>query len=338
MRRRLNEGGGIYFPSSSSLNFVHTGCTVLDLVMGNGWPLGRVVNIVGDQSSGKTLLGIEGMSNFFQEYPRSRSRYNESEAAFIPEYASALGLPVDRVEFTRNEENGSDPSTVEKFYRDIDDYLKKLRGKPGMYVLDSLDALSDEAEIGRGFEEGTYGTGKAKQMSQLFRRIAGRVEDSQVCLMIISQTRDRISSGFGRKYSRSGGRALDFYSSIIIYLAHIGEITRTIKGVKRSVGVRVKAKCTKNKIGLPFRSCEFPIIFGFGVEDVTASLDWLHQHKRLGSADLTIKEYKELKLLALRIGLGSNYEEIRDRVSKAVRSGWKEVESSFLPKRGKYQR
>jgi recombination protein RecA len=340
-RRRLtkaSEDGGRYFFAStdSQLQFVHTGSTTLDMVLGGGWPLGRVINVIGDNSSGKTLLAIEGMANFALQYPKGKIRYREPEAAFLPEYAGALGLPLDRGELTRGD-GSSGPDTVEKFYNDLDRFLKKLKGNPGMYVLDSLDALSDEAELNRGFGEASYGTGKAKDMSQMFRLVTSRIEESRVCLLIISQTRDRIGVTFGRKYTRSGGRALDFYASIILYLAHIKEISRTVEGVKRPVGVQVKAKCTKNKVGLPFRSCEFPIIFGYGIEDISAGLDWLAEHKRLGLAGLTEREYKDLKKLALRTGFSdSEKAEIRKNVSTAVRKGWLEVEKSFLPKQGKY--
>jgi hypothetical protein len=174
-------------------------------------------------------------------------------------------------------------------------------------------------------------------MSQLFRRITGRVESSKVCFMVISQTRDRISAtAFGKKYTRSGGRALDFYASVVLYLAHVGEITRTVAGVKRPVGVRIKAKCTKNKVGLPFRSCEFPIIFAFGIEDIAAGLDWLEENKQLALLGVTQKEAKAIRSKALQVSLGDDYKKWKAKVNKAVRQGWLDVETSFLPKRGKY--
>lgn len=335
---REGSSGGNYFAAPSSrLQFIPTGASVLDCNVGGGWPLGRIVNIVGDQASGKTLLAIEAMANFTLTYPKGRVRYRESEAAFIPEYAAALGLPIDKVEFTRDEEDGSDPDTVERFFDDLDAFIDGLKGQPGLYIVDSLDAISDEAEINRAFSEGTYGTGKAKQMSQLFRKVTSRVEASRICLIIISQTRDRINAGFGRRYSRSGGRALDFYASIILYLAHMGEITRTVKKVKRPIGVKVRAKCTKNKIGLPFRSCDFPIIFAHGIEDVSAGLDWLKAHSRLSEVGMSLVEYKRLRKRALYVSLESDQEQdLRDRVDSAVRKGWREVEQSFLPKHGKY--
>ncbi len=338
-RRRLSESGGSYFATpTSSLQFIHTGATPFDCVVGGGWPLGRTINIVGDKSTGKTLLAIEAMSNFARAYTKGRIRYREPEACFIDEYAAALGMPIERVEFSRKDD--PDPAkadTVENFHRDLKKFIKSLDGDPGLYILDSLDALSDEGEVGREVGEASYGTGKAKGMSEFFRKINNSIEASNICLIIISQTRQNIGVTFGRKYTRSGGSALDFYAAIIVYLAHVGEIRRTVNKVKRTVGVKVKARCTKNKIGLPFRDCEFPIIFAYGIEDITASLDWLKQNGCMSLSGMTLKDAKELRAKALKVDL--TREEIatyRKSLSKAVKRGWREVETSFLPKQGKY--
>ena len=328
----------MYFATPSPrLQFIHTGATSLDCIVGGGWPLGRVVNIVGDRSTGKTLLAIEAMSNFARTYSKGRIRYREAEAAFLPEYAGALGLPLDHVQFARYEDDSGEADTVEKFYEDLIDFLDKLSGRPGLYILDSLDALSDESEIGREFSAPSYGTGKARQMSKLFRQVTSRVETSKVCLIIISQTRQKINAAFGRQYSRSGGASLDFYASIILYLAHLKEIRRTVKRVKRTVGVNIRAKCTKNKIGLPFRQCDFPIVFAYGIEDISAGLDWLKANGCLSLIGLSKKEVKALRKRALRVELErKELVACRAVISDAVSQGWQQVERSFLPKRRKY--
>lgn len=343
-RRRLSkssEEGGSYFASpTSSLQFIHTGATTLDCVCAGGWPLGRIVNIVGDRSAGKTLLAIEAMANFSFKFPEGRIRYREPEAAFLDEYAGALGLPLDKVEFTRKEETkeeASEADTVERWHKDLRKFVDSLDGAPGLYILDSLDALSDDAEVKRKIGESSYGMGKAKHMSEMFRKITKAIEASNVCLIVISQIRDNINAMFGRNYTRAGGKALDFYSTIIIYLAHIGEIRRTVNNVKRTVGVKIKAKCTKNKVGLPFRSCEFPIIFGYGIEDISSGLEWLKTHNMLKRLGMTQKEIKIFKTKALNVRLEkSEVRKFRKLISKLVRQGWKDVELSFLPKTGKY--
>lgn len=301
--------GGAYLPPSSSLDFIASGCTVLDLVLGGGWPLGRIANIVGDKSTGKTLLAIEACANFVRAYPRGRILYAEAESAFDLSYARSLGLPERNIDVVQ------DVDTVEALFSLLGTFADaRLKfGQPGLFVIDSLDALSDESEMGRAVGEGSYGTAKAKQMSQLFRRLVRKLERAKVALMIISQVRDNIGVTFGRKYTRSGGRALDFYASQVVYLAQIKMLNRTIDKVERPVGVRVRAKCTKSKVSLPYRECEFDIKFGYGTDDVTACTDWL--------ASVGAKPAK-----------GLSADDLRER----VREEWAEIEAKFSPKERKY--
>jgi len=324
------EGRDQYFLApSANLEFVHTGATVLDCVLGGGWPLGRVSNIVGDKSTGKTLVACEAMANFGRKFPKGMIRYVETEAAFDDAYAVALGIPMDRVE-----RPDSQLETVEAVFEDLMGALSKMK-RGGLYILDSLDALSDAAEMGREIDKATFGAGKAKGMSQLFRRAIKKVEAKHCHFMIISQIRDNIGATFGRKYSRSGGKALDFYASQVAYLAHLGELKRKLKGVERTIGVQIRMKCTKNKVGLPFRTCDFPILFGYGIEDITASIDWLvmnKQHKRTG---LSLEELKSIREDAMKVEV-DGADDIRQLLATNVIAGWSEIEKSFLPPRRKY--
>src|SRR3990167_3427011 len=240
VRRAQKEGGAKVAPPST-LSFIHSGCTLLDLVTGGArgaWPLGRITNIVGDKSTGKTLLAIEACANFSRQFKNGRIWYREAEAAFDPTYAETIGMPLDRVSFGKHKLD-----TVEDFYTDL---LKQTEwcqenDRPGLYILDSLDALSARKELERDVDKGSYGADKAKQMSQLFRKLIRQVEASKMSVIIISQIRDKIGVTFGRKTSRSGGHALDFYASIIIYLSHITTLTKIRNGQKRSTGIRIKA-------------------------------------------------------------------------------------------------
>ena len=94
-------------------------------------------------------------------------------------------------------------------------------------------------------------------------------------LLIVSQIRDKIGVKFGRKITRAGGRALDFYASHIVYLSQLSKIDKTISGIKRTIGIQVKAMPDKNKVSAAYRDVEFPIIFGYGIDDRQACLDWL---------------------------------------------------------------
>lgn len=296
--------------------------------------MGRMVNVVGDKSTGKTLLAIEAMVNFIQEYPEGKIRYNETEAAFDDSYAAALGLDLKQV-------SRAESDTVESFFHDLTAFIAQVGSKShGLYIVDSLDALSDKAEMGRGIEESTYGASKPKQLGQLFRRLIKPLEKSNVCVIIISQVRDAIGVTFGNKHTRSGGKALDFYASQIVWLANIGQNKKTVNKIQRTVGVNIKAKTSKNKIGQPFRECEFEILFGYGIDDVASGLQFL---KEAGSLDL-IEDLISGTSDAALAGFKKRFKQaphkeqrtIRKDLNQAVRKAWYLIERSFAPKQGKY--
>lgn len=336
---RIIKGGSYFAAPKEHILFAGSGCAILDCVVGGGWPLGRVTNIVGDKSTGKTLLAIEACANFARAYPEGKIRYREVEAAFDKAYAQALGMPLERVDFGAKDDVFD---TVEDIFEELDAVLDKEPDEPSLYILDSLDALSDRDEMERAIDKGTFGAGKAKQMSQLFRRVIRKIEASKVNLMIISQVRDNIGVTFGAKYSRSGGKALDFYASQVVLLAHIERIKKTIQGNERVIGVRIKAKCEKNKISLPFRECEFEIIFGYGIDDLVASLEWLKDVNRLKELGDWYTNYvgpdgKLKKLLdAIESQEKLEYRATVAEIGSVVSRVWQEIETGFLPSRQKY--
>lgn len=335
IRKRLRSeksgsSGQGYFITPTGVRFLSSGCALLDCVLGGGYALGKVVNIVGDKSTGKTLLAIEACANFAQEHPKASIIYNEVEAAFDRGYAAALGLPVDRVTFTEG------CFTIEDVFEDLVKVIDSAGKEPVLYVLDSLDALSDRAELGRAMDEGTYGLGKAKQLSQLFRRLIQQLSGSLVTIIFISQVRDNIGVMFGEKTSRSGGRSLDFYASQVIYLSQSKQLKRTRKGIERPVGVEIRARCKKNKVGLPFRECEFPILFAFGVDDVAAGIAFLKKTGRLNAIGIDTDKAANSFLRGLDKLDQADYDQERRNVADAVKEVWRSIETSFLPSRRKY--
>lgn len=335
-----SEKVGAYFtnPKKKGLEFIRSGCYLLDCALGGGWPLGRMSNIIGDKSTGKTLLAIEACTNFAMQYPRGEIYYLEAEAAFDEEYAEALGMPVDRINFVGSEFKDY---TIESWYEHLDSVLQQAKGssQPILYIVDSLDALSDRAEKDRAIDAGSYGGGKPKKVGELFRRLAKEIEKTRLHLQIISQVRDNIGVMFGEKHVRTGGRAMDFYASQCLWLSQIKKLDKTVKKVKRVIGIRVKANCKKNKIGLPFREAEFPIMFGYGVDDITAMCEWLDtvgsldefeqyavgRSKKAGDVADSIKSLPRPELRTVR-------KELED----IVEDTWIEIEERFMPTQGKY--
>jgi|SRR3990172_592577 len=306
LKRRPANTGGLYFSSTkTNIDFISSGCAVLDCVLGGGWPLGRIVNVVGDKSTGKTLLAMEAIANAFITYPSIEAHYIEAESAFDPEYARALGIPIDAV-------NMADCATVEEFCT----YIEELKetDTPKLVILDCLDAITTRKELEQKIGAPSYHADKAAMLSEFFRRQTKHIRASNCCVMIVSQVRDAIGITFGERNRRSGGRALDFYASQVLWLSHTQTIMRTINKVSRPVSIRIKAKCKKNKIGLPFRECEFLILFGYGINDAAASIDFL---KNVGVPVPAAAKDKAV-------------------LRAAVTAAWNEIEAAFIPTERKY--
>lgn len=316
---------GVREPTTDTFS---SGCTLLDQVLGGGWAYSRVANIIGDKSTGKTLLAIEACANFVVANPDGKVVYVEAEAAFDEDYAESLGLPLGRVEFPE------EIDTVEDLFEDLDERMNE--DVRTLYIVDSMDALGDRAEQNRKIDDGSYGMNKQKRIGELFRRMIRKFKRSNVTLIIISQVREAIGVAFGDKLKRSGGRALDFYATHALWLAHLGQIKRTHNKVQRAVGVRVKAKCKKNKIGPPFRECEFPLLFNYGVEDVQAGLEWLASVDRTDAIGMTKDNAKRLAAKLHKLDDAAYAEEQRN-VREAVVEVWDKIESSFKPARRKYK-
>lgn len=369
------EKEGSYFLSDNKdVEFISTGSTLLDCAAGGGIALGRMVNIVGNKSAGKTLVCIEACANFHKKYPNSPIWYNETEAAFDEGYADAIGMPVESITFVQKElaakkeksskkkdviqevEDDDTPKkkksdmgdgTIEGFFEHLSSVVKTHGDKEGLYILDSLDALSDRAEKERAIDDGSFGANKAKKASELFRRLIADLSKSKITLIIVSQIRDNIGASMGEKHTRSGGRALDFYASQVIWLTTIKKLKRTVKKVERPYGVLTKGALKKNKVGMPFRECQFTIDFAYGINDLISNLEWLMTTKV--DFDPILKEKWQTPVNAISTSSvkrlvkkvmddwdDENYHKFNNMVQQMTKDRWKEIETEFLPKRRKY--
>jgi recombination protein RecA len=299
--------------------FISSGSTLLDLALsgkvGGGWRLGRICNIVGDKSTGKTLLAIEAATYVLKMLGKKEDVkviYDETEAAFDLPYAESLGMPINDVEFRNT-------VTVEEFFNELDKLLKQDDYGSLLYIMDSLDGLSSIQEMKAKIEDGSYSMSKQKKLGELFRKLVGKMRNKNITLMIISQVRDNIGVMFGPKQRRSGGKALDFYASQVVWLANKGKLGEA----DRTVGVNIKAKVDKNKIWKPYREATFPILFEYGVDDVGAMVDFLIEKtaiKKEGHSFLWKDEkYKREELIVM-------LEDCKEEVVKLTEDTWNELE------------
>lgn len=349
-RQRITRGGGLYFAAPhTDISFIPTGSRLLDLALGGGWAQGRVANIVGDKSTGKTLLAIEAAANFSRLYPQGHNDigYRESEHAFLPDYAKTLGMPLDRLDNwdTRRRKLTKRYTMIEDMFDDLSDVIaqQKQRGRrrppPYLHITDSLDALSDEAEQERDIRKGTYGAKKPKILSELFRRLIGPMEQANITMLIINQVRSKIGLHFGRDVERTGGRALDFYASQAIYLADIGKEKRTVRGQDRVTGVNILAKVDKNKVSQSYRAVEFPILFGYGIDDMRSCLNWLREIKALKDFNFKADTKEAITKYLAKLdnySPGQRKQEAGE-LRAIVDRYWFAIERELMPRRRKYE-
>jgi recombination protein RecA len=318
---------------------VSSGSTLLDLALGGnlsgGWGTGRIINLVGDRSSGKTLLAIDACANFAMLFGPEQVRYAESEDAFDEAYGRVIGMP-DGIGRT---EPGA-VRTIEDFEKDLSTFLKQHQtGVPCLYVIDSLDALSDNSEMKREFGSDTYGVAKAKLMSELFRRINSEIAHSNCTLMVVSQTRDKIGVVFGLKKTRSGGQALEFYASQIVWLRETGKIKRTVFGADRIVGIDIVANIRKNKMALPFREAPIVILFNYGTDDHIGMAEWLKSNKANPKL-LPGIDINALPILISKARQKQDYAYLKalsDDLRQATETHWLKIEQALQPNVHKYR-
>ena len=243
---------------------ISTGALELDSAIGiGGVPRGRVIEIFGPESSGKTTLAL----HIIAEAQRlgGGAAFVDAEHALDPRYAEALGVSIDDLLI-------SQPDTGEQAL-DITEILVRS-GAVDVVVIDSVAALVPRAEIEGEMGEPTMGL-QARLMSQALRKLTGAIAKSKTCVVFINQIRERIGVMFGNPETTTGGRALKFYASVRLDIRKIA----SIKEGENIIGNRVRVKVVKNKIAPPFRESEFDIIFGEGISRTSSLLDLGVTHK-----------------------------------------------------------
>ena len=337
---------------------VDSGSTLLNLVLGGGLAKGKIINIVGDNSTGKSLLASEAIATLRKQYGKKfRWRYDDAEAGYSFNSKELYG-------FEMLDESKEVSDTVEDFSNNVQNELDKIKkDELFVYVLDSLDSLTSEAEVKRGKERrklakegkspdvGSYDLERQKFLSQFFRQNSDKILKKNMILLIISQVRANIGVTFGNKYTRTGGKALDFYASQVIWLAEVEKL----KKKKIPIGVNIKVKNTKNKIGKPFRTCYVNLLFDYGVDNIISNINYLFDlytdMGKLKAKKDQVKndDKKDKKIKPKFIWQGKGFSSVErlikyiegknqeQELADAVIAKWKQLEADVAPNRkGKY--
>lgn len=358
---------------SKRVEFLPCGCSNLSLISSGrinegGFPRQRVINIVGDGSSGKTLLALEFLAAVFYHYTKGllietglfpapkqlKLVYNNVEGVMDFNVENLYGDKFyESIEWIRS-------STVEDFGYDFFSRIKPYhhknntkgykKGDSILYVIDSWDALDSKEDLEK-FEKkitkiakggkltkeedkGSYELGKQKYASKrFFKKLCKDVEEAEVdiTLVIISQVRQKIGVTFGETRYRAGGDAMNFYTHLVIWLAEKKKLKKTTLGHERVYGIDVKARVKRSKVWKPYRDIDFKIIFDYGIDDVWSLMDWYFGYTK-DSLEWMGAKYNRKELMELFHNDPEQFEYLKI----AAQEIWDDVEQRVTPNRRKY--
>ena len=298
---RLGEAAG-----STDIEVIPTGCLTLDLALGvGGLPRGRIIEIYGPESSGKTTVALHVIAE--AQRLGGVAAFIDAEHALDPVYAKKLGVNLDDLYV-------SQPDTGEQAL-DITNALVSSSAVD-IIVVDSVAALTPKAEIEGDMGDAHVGL-QARLMSKALRVLTPIINKSNTCVIFINQLREKVGIMFGNPETTTGGKALKFYASVRLDVRK----TDTLKDSDGAMGNRVKVKVVKNKLAPPFKQAEFDIIFGEGISQEGCIIDMGVQYDIIGKSGAWFS-YNGEKVAQgkekMRLLLKEN-KELRDEIAQKIR-------------------
>jgi recombination protein RecA len=261
------------------VELIPSGALSLDLALGGGYPKGRIIEIYGPESSGKTTLTLHAIAEV--QRAGGTAAFIDAEHALDPAYAKRLGVDTDNLLVSQPDNGEQALEIAETLVRS---------NAVDLVVVDSVAALVPQAEIDGEMGDSHMGL-QARLMSQALRKLTGIISKSKTTVIFINQIRMKIGVMFGNPETTTGGNALKFYASVRLDIRRTGQI----KSGEEIIGNRTKVKVVKNKIAPPFRIAEFDIMYNEGISATGDVLDLAVQHEIVGKAGAWF-DYNEAKI------------------------------------------
>lgn len=348
-KKNLNISNVLYFPTGSDLMDTQVGGGIT-----KGYPAGKIINIVGDKSSGKTFFSCEIIAASYYKYKdRLKWVYDDCESGFSFNTKKLYGVEIMPI----NQNKRTKSKTVEEAYGNVRLFLESLKNDElGIYVIDSLDSLNDkegEKIANDQFtkfkkkkqnpndkeekEKGSYRMAKPKYLSNtFFPSLSSLIENRNALLIIISQVRYNLDPMSFEKYTRAGGKALDFYAHTVLWLASVEDIIKK----EIPIGAVTKAKNTKSKTPRPRRSVFIKLLFDYGIDNIQTNIDYLYDLLTpRGKLNKTISvEWDGEKMTRAKLVDYIEENNLQRELKNRAIAKWEEIEESVkLKRKPKYQ-